>query len=335
MWKVKATMLPMVTRALGAVTPKLGEYLQQIPGTPSEISILKCAVLGTAKILHRTLKLPGLCALKGRCNPNHYPSPLKGRDNPNAFPTPLKGRCNPNHFPSPLKGRCNPNHFPSPLKSSAASWNITLTLISTAVRMPAEGADKGNVFLMAENMPRVASSAYMTLEREPEMEADFTNFTQETIYHTELLAMTARPSTHCGTRTTDLVQDIRDNPMSVRVFGKSPSPVLVIYRLRSAPQVSLTLCHSFGETGPKGPEEGQPYPGGAAGGTRGTGLGKIQQGRLLLTEIFTLEPATGTPFSSNTNKKSGREGSEGTEKAAGPLHVLMFFSFQSLLQRSV
>ncbi|KAK1805761.1 hypothetical protein P4O66_001939 [Electrophorus voltai] len=33
--------------------------LQQIPGTTSEISVQKSAVLGTAKNLHRTLKLPG------------------------------------------------------------------------------------------------------------------------------------------------------------------------------------------------------------------------------------------------------------------------------------
>ncbi|KAF7643082.1 hypothetical protein LDENG_00244990 [Lucifuga dentata] len=57
MWKVKSTV---VIGALGAVTPKLGEWLQQIPGTTSEISVQKSAVLGTAKMLHRTLKLPGL-----------------------------------------------------------------------------------------------------------------------------------------------------------------------------------------------------------------------------------------------------------------------------------
>uniref|UniRef100_A0A3P9D2Q4 Histone H4 n=1 Tax=Maylandia zebra TaxID=106582 RepID=A0A3P9D2Q4_9CICH len=44
----------------GAVTPKLGEWLQQIPGITSEISVQKSAVLGTAEILRRTLKLPGL-----------------------------------------------------------------------------------------------------------------------------------------------------------------------------------------------------------------------------------------------------------------------------------
>ena len=60
MWGVKATVVPVVIGALGAVTHKLGEWLQQIPGTTSEVSVQKSTVLGTAKILHRTLKLPGL-----------------------------------------------------------------------------------------------------------------------------------------------------------------------------------------------------------------------------------------------------------------------------------
>lgn len=47
-------------RALGAVTPKLGDFLQQIPGTTSTISVQKSAVLGAATILCRTLNLPGL-----------------------------------------------------------------------------------------------------------------------------------------------------------------------------------------------------------------------------------------------------------------------------------
>uniref|UniRef100_A0A087XGF1 Reverse transcriptase zinc-binding domain-containing protein n=2 Tax=Poecilia formosa TaxID=48698 RepID=A0A087XGF1_POEFO len=58
-WKVKTTVVPVVIGALGAVTPKLEQWLKQIPGTTSDISVQKCAVLGTAKILRRTLKLPG------------------------------------------------------------------------------------------------------------------------------------------------------------------------------------------------------------------------------------------------------------------------------------
>ncbi|KAJ0057310.1 hypothetical protein NL108_002264 [Boleophthalmus pectinirostris] len=59
-WKVKASVVPVVISALGAVTPKLEEWLQKIPGKTTDISVQKSAVLGTAKILHRTLKLPGL-----------------------------------------------------------------------------------------------------------------------------------------------------------------------------------------------------------------------------------------------------------------------------------
>ena len=57
---MKAAVVPMVFGALRAVTPKLREWLQQILGTTSETSVQKRTVLGTAKILHRTLKLPGL-----------------------------------------------------------------------------------------------------------------------------------------------------------------------------------------------------------------------------------------------------------------------------------
>ncbi|KAF7654704.1 hypothetical protein LDENG_00066000, partial [Lucifuga dentata] len=48
-WKVKSKVVPVVTGALRAVTPKLGEWLQEIPGTTSEVSVQKSAVLGTAK----------------------------------------------------------------------------------------------------------------------------------------------------------------------------------------------------------------------------------------------------------------------------------------------
>ena len=60
MWKVKVKVVLVVIGALGAVTPKLEERLQQIPGTTSELSVQRSAVPGTAKILRRTLKLPGL-----------------------------------------------------------------------------------------------------------------------------------------------------------------------------------------------------------------------------------------------------------------------------------
>ncbi|TWW80098.1 hypothetical protein D4764_10G0011280 [Takifugu flavidus] len=60
MWGMKATVVPVVIGTLGAVTPNLSRWFQQIPGTTSEISVQKSTVLGTAKILRRTLRLPGL-----------------------------------------------------------------------------------------------------------------------------------------------------------------------------------------------------------------------------------------------------------------------------------
>ena len=59
MWGVKASVVPVVIGALKAVTPKLGEWLQQMPGITSEISVKLSAILETVKILCRTLRLPG------------------------------------------------------------------------------------------------------------------------------------------------------------------------------------------------------------------------------------------------------------------------------------
>ena len=52
---INVSGVPVVLRACGAVTLKLGEGLQ------SEISVQKSAILRTAKILRRTLSLSGLC----------------------------------------------------------------------------------------------------------------------------------------------------------------------------------------------------------------------------------------------------------------------------------
>ena len=60
MWKVKAKVVPIVIGALGAVAPTLEKWLEEIPGETTEVSIQKNAILGTARILRRTLKLPGL-----------------------------------------------------------------------------------------------------------------------------------------------------------------------------------------------------------------------------------------------------------------------------------
>lgn len=50
----------VVIGTLGTATSKLKAWLQEIPGTTSGISIQKSTLLGRAKILRRTLKLPGL-----------------------------------------------------------------------------------------------------------------------------------------------------------------------------------------------------------------------------------------------------------------------------------
>lgn len=50
MWKVKTTVVLAVIEATGGITPKLAP-------TVSEISVQKSAILGTAMILCRTLRL--------------------------------------------------------------------------------------------------------------------------------------------------------------------------------------------------------------------------------------------------------------------------------------
>lgn len=60
-WKVKATSVPTVIGARGAMTPILEKWLQQIHTEISDIFVQKSTVLGTARLLHRTLKLLGLC----------------------------------------------------------------------------------------------------------------------------------------------------------------------------------------------------------------------------------------------------------------------------------
>ena len=41
MWKMKVKVVPVVIGALGVVAPKLEDWLQQIPGTTSELSVQK------------------------------------------------------------------------------------------------------------------------------------------------------------------------------------------------------------------------------------------------------------------------------------------------------
>lgn len=58
-WKIKAKVIPVIVGALRAMTPKLGKWLQKLPGMTSEHSVPKTALLGTVKILRR-FKLSGL-----------------------------------------------------------------------------------------------------------------------------------------------------------------------------------------------------------------------------------------------------------------------------------
>lgn len=43
-WRVGPSVVPMICRELGAVTPRLEEEQQQIPGTTSEVSVQKRAI---------------------------------------------------------------------------------------------------------------------------------------------------------------------------------------------------------------------------------------------------------------------------------------------------
>uniref|UniRef100_A0A3P9CNU3 GOLD domain-containing protein n=1 Tax=Maylandia zebra TaxID=106582 RepID=A0A3P9CNU3_9CICH len=62
MWRVKVTVVPVVIGALGAVTPKLGEWLQQIPGTTSEISSVTISRVSSEQLDFEIL-FPG-CVLR-------------------------------------------------------------------------------------------------------------------------------------------------------------------------------------------------------------------------------------------------------------------------------
>ena len=59
-WEVNALMLPVVTVALGAVNSQAGTVAPTNPSMTPATSVQKSAIQGTAKILHKTLRLPGL-----------------------------------------------------------------------------------------------------------------------------------------------------------------------------------------------------------------------------------------------------------------------------------
>ena len=57
LWKVKIMVIPVV---IGAIADRLPGWLAQIPGTISVMELQKSAILGTAQVLRRVLRLPGL-----------------------------------------------------------------------------------------------------------------------------------------------------------------------------------------------------------------------------------------------------------------------------------
>ena len=60
LWKVKTMVIPVVVGALGAIAGRLPGWLAQIAGTISEVELQKSTLLGTAQVLRRVLRLPGL-----------------------------------------------------------------------------------------------------------------------------------------------------------------------------------------------------------------------------------------------------------------------------------
>ena len=58
--KVRIMVIPVIVGALGAIADRLPGWLAHIPGTISEVELQKSALLGTAQVLRRVLRLPGL-----------------------------------------------------------------------------------------------------------------------------------------------------------------------------------------------------------------------------------------------------------------------------------
>ena len=60
MWGEHNIVISVVVGALGAIADRLPGWLAQIPGKISEVELQKSALLGTAQVLRRVLRLPGL-----------------------------------------------------------------------------------------------------------------------------------------------------------------------------------------------------------------------------------------------------------------------------------
>ena len=59
-WKVKTKVVPVVVGSLGSLTETHEKWLEELPGKHESLPLQKSALLGTSKILRRTLNLPGL-----------------------------------------------------------------------------------------------------------------------------------------------------------------------------------------------------------------------------------------------------------------------------------
>ena len=57
MWKMKTKVIPVVVGALGAITKDFKTYIENIPGKINCSEVQKIALLGTARILRKTLSM--------------------------------------------------------------------------------------------------------------------------------------------------------------------------------------------------------------------------------------------------------------------------------------
>ena len=57
LWNVKAEVVPVVIRALGAVTPEFSKWLKKLPIKLQPDFLQECVLLNTAGILCRTLNI--------------------------------------------------------------------------------------------------------------------------------------------------------------------------------------------------------------------------------------------------------------------------------------
>ena len=57
MWGMKATTIPVVIGALGLIKKGLEKYTKQIPGNIKISELQKIALLGTSRILRKTLSI--------------------------------------------------------------------------------------------------------------------------------------------------------------------------------------------------------------------------------------------------------------------------------------